>query len=386
MNYKLASPIQEQAIPHILSGKDVIAIAQTGTGKTAAFMLPVLHKIMENGHHSHTQALVIVPTRELALQIDQAVQGYSYFTGANSIAVYGGGDGNDFTREQQAIARGVDIIIATPGKLITHLNAGQLKLNKLRFLVLDEADRMLDMGFQPDLLRIISAINDDRQTLMFSATMPDAIARMAKMYMKDPVRVSIARAKPAAGVKQGAYVVNADQKLPLIADLLSDPARRDQIVVVFCSRKDGVTALYQKLKQARFNVARISSDLLQEEREEVLQNFRSRKLNVLVATDVISRGIDIDNIDLVVNYDVPRDADDYVHRVGRTARAAKMGEAITLIGTSEQRAFARIEELIEMEVEKLPVPAHLGPVPAYKGERGEKPVNRHKKSGFRRKR
>jgi len=367
MNFKVASPIQEQAIPHILAGKDIIAIAQTGTGKTAAFVLPMLNMIMDHGHHNYTQALVVVPTRELALQIEQAIQGYSYFTGANSIAVYGGGDGADFTREQLAISNGVDIIIATPGRLISHINVGHINLKKLRFLVLDEADRMLDMGFQPDLLRIINALNDKRQTMMFSATMPDGIARLAKTYLHDPVRVSIAIAKPAAGVKQGAYVVHEDQKLPLIVHLLSDPARAGQIIVVFCSRKHEVAALYQKLKHARLNVDRISSDLEQDQREAVLQNFRSRKVNVLVATDVISRGIDIDNIDLIVNYDVPRDAEDYVHRIGRTARAEKKGEALTLISPKDQGAFKRIETLIDTVVEKLNVPEKLGATPEYKG-------------------
>lgn len=367
MNFREATPIQQQAIPPILEGKDILGIAQTGTGKTAAFVLPVLHRIMEHGHHNYTQALVIVPTRELALQIDQAVQGYAYFTGTNSIAIYGGGDGADFTREQQAIAKGVDIIIATPGKLITHLNAGSVKFNQLRFLILDEADRMLDMGFQPDLLRIISVLNEERQTLMFSATMPEAIARMARSFMKDPVRVSIARAKPAAGVKQGAYVVSEDQKLPLMVHILKDEQRAGQIAVVFCSRKHGVAALYRQLKTARLNVASISSDLLQAERETVLQKFRSRQVEVLVATDVISRGIDIDDIDLVVNYDVPRDEDDYVHRIGRTARAAKKGEAITLVTPAEQKSFARIEAHIDMVVEKLPVPAEFGPAPDYLG-------------------
>jgi ATP-dependent RNA helicase RhlE len=367
MNFKVATPIQEQSIPHILAGKDVMAIAQTGTGKTAAFVLPILNMIMDHGHHKYTQALIVVPTRELALQIEQAIQGYSYFTSTNSIAIYGGGDGMDFNRERAAIANGVDIIIATPGRLITHLNAGMANFKELRFLVLDEADRMLDMGFQPDLLRIISALNDKRQTLMFSATMPEGIARMAKTFMNDPVRVNIGISKPAAGVKQGAYVVHEDQKLPLIVDMLSAPEREGQCIIVFCSRKQEVSNLYSKLKAVKLNVGRISSDLEQAQREEVLQQFRSRSLNVLVATDVISRGIDIDNIDMVVNYDVPRDAEDYVHRIGRTARAQKKGEAITLISPKDQGAFKRIENLIESEIEKLPVPEKFGNTPEYKG-------------------
>ena len=365
MNFKKATPIQEQAIPPILEGRDLIGIAQTGTGKTAAFVLPILNRIMDHGHDTFTQALVIVPTRELALQIDQAVEAYSYFTGTSSIAIYGGGDGQDFYQEKMAIVNGVDIIIATPGRLISHLNVGHVDFSKLRFLILDEADRMLDMGFQPDLFRIMRALNDNRQTLMFSATMPAGIAQMAQTFMKDPVQVRIAVSKPAEGVKQGAFVVYEEQKQPLILQMLRDPERREQSIIVFCSRKQFVGALYQQLKKAGINAGRISSDLEQEEREEVMQMFRNRSVKVLVATDVISRGIDIDGIDMVINYDVPRDAEDYVHRVGRTARAQRRGEAITLISPTDQGSFRRIEQLIEMEVEKLTVPEILGPVPGY---------------------
>jgi ATP-dependent RNA helicase RhlE len=365
MNFLKATPIQEQAIPHILAGRDVLGIAQTGTGKTAAFVLPILNRIMDHGHDNFTQALVIVPTRELALQIDQAVEAYSYFTGTSSIAIYGGGDGQDFYQEKMAIVNGVDIIIATPGRLISHLNVGHVDFSKLRFLILDEADRMLDMGFQPDLFRIMRALNEDRQTLMFSATMPPGISQLAQTFMRDPVQVRIAVSKPAAGVKQGAYVIFEEQKQPLILHLLKDPERSEQSIIVFCSRKQFVGTLYHQLKKAGINTGRISSDLEQDEREDVMQKFRNRSVKVLVATDVISRGIDIDGIDMVINYDVPRDAEDYVHRVGRTARASRQGEAVTLISPSDQGSFRRIEQLIEMSVEKLAVPAHLGPVPAW---------------------
>ena len=375
MNFKTATPIQAEAIPHILAGKDIIGIAQTGTGKTAAFVLPILNMIMEHGHEGGvTQALVIVPTRELALQIDQAVEAYSYFTGASSIAIYGGGDGQDFYQEKQAILNGVDIIIATPGRLLSHLNMSHLDFSKLRFLILDEADRMLDMGFQPDLFKIMRTLNEKRQTLMFSATMPDGIAHLARTFLTDPVRVSIAISKPAAGVKQGAYVVHDDQKLNLILHLLKAEERKGQSIIVFCSRKQAVSALYQKLKQARLSVGRISSDLEQNEREEVMQQFRTGTINVLVATDVISRGIDIDSLDMVMNYDVPRDAEDYVHRIGRTARAQKKGEAITLISPADQNSFQKIEQLIGSVVEKYPVPAELGPAPEYNpGSRSNRP-------------
>jgi ATP-dependent RNA helicase RhlE len=240
MNYKTATPIQEKSIPVILSGKDLIGIAQTGTGKTAAFVLPILNLIMDKPDHGGTQALIIVPTRELALQIDQAVEAYSYFTGTSSVAIYGGGDGQDFYNEKQAIVNGVDIIIATPGRLISHLNVGHVDFSRLRFLILDEADRMLDMGFQPDLFRIIRALNDNRQTLMFSATMPAGIAQLAKTFMRDPEQVSIAISKPAEKVKQGAYAVHDTQKLQLMLHILRDEARKDQCIIVFCSRKHAV--------------------------------------------------------------------------------------------------------------------------------------------------
>jgi superfamily II DNA/RNA helicase len=363
MNYKTATPIQEKSIPIILSGKDLIGIAQTGTGKTAAFVLPILNMIMDKPDHGGSQALIIVPTRELALQIDQAVEAYSYFTGTSSVAIYGGGDGQDFYQEKLSIVNGVDIIIATPGRLISHMNVGHVDFSRLRFLILDEADRMLDMGFQPDLFRIIRAVNDNRQTLMFSATMPQGIAQLAKTFMKDPEQVSIAISKPAEKVKQGAYIVHDSQKLSLMLHILKDPVRADQCIIVFCSRKHAVSALHRKLVQSGVQADRISSDLEQEQREEVMRKFRNKQVNVLVATDVISRGIDVDGIDMVVNYDVPRDAEDYVHRIGRTARAQRSGEALTLVSPDDVRGFKRIEKLIEKEIEKLPLPEFLGPGP-----------------------
>ncbi|MFM9986678.1 MAG: DEAD/DEAH box helicase [Flavobacteriales bacterium] len=395
MNFKSPTPIQQQAIPAVLAGRDIMGIAQTGTGKTAAFVLPILNRILELPKTGVTQALIVVPTRELALQIDQAIEGYSYFTGASSIAIYGGGDGDDFSREKQAMKRGVEIIIATPGRLLSHMNIGNTDFTKLRFLVLDEADRMLDMGFQPDLFRIMRALNVDRQTLMFSATMPNGIESLARTFLKDPVHINIAVSKPAEGVKQGAYILHDDQKLQLILHILQDPERADQSIIVFCSRKQSVGELYQRLKQAKLNVGRISSDLEQTEREEVMQHFRSRQMNIIVATDVISRGIDIDNIDMVINYDVPRDAEDYVHRVGRTARAQKKGEAITLVSKMDQSSFQKIEKLIGSTVEKLVLPEKLGPAPEYspssgggsprgqggKGRSGKKPFFKGNRNG-----
>ncbi|MBK6932510.1 MAG: DEAD/DEAH box helicase [Saprospirales bacterium] len=363
LNFKSATPIQEQAIPLILEGKDLIGIAQTGTGKTAAFILPILNRILELPDEHYIKALVVVPTRELAVQIDQAVEAYAYFTGLSCIAVYGGSGGNEFSQERNAITRGVDLIIATPGRLIAHMNMGYVDFSRLHFLVLDEADRMLDMGFQPDLMRIIDKTNPKRQNLLFSATMPHGVMKLARTLMQNPVTVSIALSKPAEGVRQGAYVIHDEQKIPLLQELLQD--RAGQRILVFSSTKQGVSKLFQKLKSRNLNVGQISSDLEQTEREKVMLAFRNRQIDVLVATDVLSRGIDIDGIDLVVNYDVPQDAEDYVHRVGRTARAAREGVALTLINPTDQRRFQRIEALIGNEVEKLPVPAQLGATPAY---------------------
>lgn len=363
MNYKTATPIQEKAIPVILEGKDLIGIAQTGTGKTAAFILPVLNEIIESGESNCTQALVIVPTRELAVQIDQVIEAYSYFTGVSSIAIYGGGDGKEFAQEKNAFVSGVDIVIATPGRLISHLNMGYVNFSKLRFLVLDEADRMLDMGFQPDLMRIIGKLPQKRQSLLFSATMPDGVMKLARTLMHNPATISIALSKPAEGVTQRAYVVYEEQKLPLVTELLKD--RKGQRIVVFCSSKASVSSLYTKLHRKNLSVGQMSSDVEQDQREETMLAFRNRKIDILVATDVISRGIDVDGIDLVVNYDVPRDPEDYVHRVGRTARAERKGEAFTLVSPMDQHRFRRIEKLIDKEIEKFGPPQSMGAGPEY---------------------
>ncbi|AEE48080.1 DEAD/DEAH box helicase [Haliscomenobacter hydrossis] len=363
MNYKTATPIQEKAIPIILEGKDLIGIAQTGTGKTAAFILPVLNEIIESGEANFIQTLVIVPTRELAVQIDQVIEAYSYFTGVSSIAIYGGGDGKEFAQEKNALVSGVDIVIATPGRLISHLNMGYVNFSKLRFLVLDEADRMMDMGFQPDLMRIIGKIPQKRQTLLFSATMPESVMKLARQLTHNAESVSIALSKPAEGVTQRAYVVYEEQKLQLVTELLKD--RKGQRIVVFCSSKASVSSLYSKLHRKNLSVGQMSSDVEQDQREETMLAFRNSKIDIIVATDVISRGIDVDGIDLVVNYDVPRDPEDYVHRVGRTARAERKGEAITLVSPGDQLRFRRIEKLIDKDIEKLGPPQNLGPGPEY---------------------
>jgi superfamily II DNA/RNA helicase len=357
LNFVTATPIQAQAIPIILEGKDLIGVAQTGTGKTAAFVLPMLHKIITSNEAHYNQALVIVPTRELAVQIEKVIEAYSYFTGVSSMAIYGGSDGKDFTQEKAALTGGADIIIATPGRLISHINLGYVNFKKLRFLVLDEADRMLDMGFQPDLLLIIGKTNPERQTLLFSATMPQGVMRLAKTLMRNPETISIALSKPAEGVSQSAYLVDDRYKLQLVSEVLRDKV--GQRILVFGSTKQSVNQLFRQLRSKNYNVGMISSDLEQNEREQVMLDFRNRKVDILVATDVVSRGIDVDGIDMVINYDVPRDAEDYVHRIGRTARAARKGEALTLVSHLDQRKFKKIEELIGSVIPKLPLPAHL---------------------------
>jgi ATP-dependent RNA helicase RhlE len=362
MGFDQPTPIQEQVIPHIIQGADVIACAQTGTGKTAAYLLPVLHKISKN-NIPHTSALILSPTRELALQIDHAFQGFSYFTHASSIAVYGGSDGITFERERKALSDGASVVIATPGRLLSHLNMGYVKFNKLDFLVLDEADKMLDMGFYDDILRIIQFLPAKRQNLLFSATMPPRIRQLAKRIMHDPFEVNIAISKPAEGIDQKAYLVYNDQKLALVKKLVT--AHETGSILIFASTKVEVKDLEKELKSLKLNARAIHSDLSQEERESVLLSYRNRSTRILVATDILSRGIDIDSIGLVLNYDVPADAEDYVHRVGRTARAESKGEAVTFINDRDQRRFAQIEELIEKEIVKYHYPETPGKYPEW---------------------
>lgn len=378
MNYKTPTPIQQQAIPIVLEGKDLIGVAQTGTGKTAAFVLPIISQILDSGESDYTQALVIVPTRELAIQIDQVVGAYSYFTGVSSIAVFGGGDGKSFSQEKNALTSGADIIIATPGRLIAHMNMGYVNFSRLRFLVLDEADRMLDMGFQPDLLKIIKTLNPKRQGLLFSATMPPGVLRLARTLLRNPEMVSIALSKPAEGVTQGVYMVQDQQKLALIVDLLKD--KTGQRILIFSSTKIVVSQLYRQLKAKGLHVEQISSDLEQQEREKVMMAFRNRQVEILVATDVLSRGIDVDGIEMVINYDVPRDAEDYVHRIGRTARADRKGTALTLIGPKDIGGLKRIEKLIGKPIQKLPLPASVAGNVSNNGN-GERRSNHHSAKG-----
>ena len=382
MGFKEATPIQEQAIPIILDGSDLIACAQTGTGKTAAFLLPILDLIADLPG-GETSTLIIVPTRELAMQIDQQVQGIGYTMGIHSIAIYGGGDGDDWGQQKAALTKGADIVIATPGKLISHLNLGYVKFDTIQFLILDEADRMLDIGFYDDIIKIISYLPKERQTLMFSATMAPKIRQLATQILKTPEEINISISKPAEGVLQAAYLIYNQQKNDLIAHLISDNPDYDSILI-FCSTKRAVNELARTLKRKKFNAEGISSDLEQAEREKVLQGFRSKRTRILVATDVMSRGIDIKDINLVINYDVPNDAEDYVHRVGRTARADATGVALTLVNEDDMYKFHQIEKLIEREVFKIPIPEHLGEGPEWKAPQKrarKKQKYYHKKKG-----
>ncbi|MDP1745351.1 MAG: DEAD/DEAH box helicase [Bacteroidota bacterium] len=379
MGFNTPTPIQEQAIPIILSKRDLIGCAQTGTGKTAAFLLPILNKLAKDPTDS-TNTLIIVPTRELALQIDQALQGFSYFTSVSSLAIYGGSDGSSFEREKRALSEGANIIIATPGRLMAHLNMGYVKLDKLEHLILDEADRMLDMGFVDDILKISNYLPKVRQTLMFSATMPPKIRTLANSLLVNPEQISISISKPAAGVIQGAYLVYDTQKNNLIKSLLE--GKDLSSVIIFVSTKIKVKELERDLQKAGLKAKAIHSDLDQPEREEVLRNFRSKKLQILVATDILSRGIDIEDIGLVINYDVPGDAEDYIHRIGRTARAAATGVALTFINEYDQQKFFQIETLLESEVKKLLLPESLGIGPIYSPEIKNKRPFVKKKNNF----
>ncbi len=365
MNYQKPTPIQEKAIPIILDNKDIVACAQTGTGKTAAYILPILHKILR-AENRHFNTLILAPTRELALQIDQQIAGLAYFASVSSIAVYGGGDGATWDQQKRAMEEGTDIIIATPGRLIAQLAMGTMRLDHLQHLILDEADRMLDMGFYDDIIKIINYLPKERQTLLFSATMPPKIRALANRILKSPEEVSIAISKPAEGILQQAYVVYDPQKFALLKHILK--AGQYSSVIVFSNSKDNVKKLGPELKRAGFSVKAFHSDLEQSEREQILREFRSRQLTILVGTDILSRGIDVEGISLVVNFDTPHDAEDYVHRIGRTARAETTGTAITFINEKDQRKFFSIETLIGKVVPKLPLPVELGEGPAYEPE------------------
>ncbi|TVT43817.1 DEAD/DEAH box helicase [Hymenobacter setariae] len=361
MNYLNATPIQEQAIPKILAGKDLIACAQTGTGKTAAYLVPLLDKISHAGHGT-TSTLILVPTRELATQIDEQVTGFGYFVEASSIAIYGGGKSENWEQQKRALTSGADIIIATPGRLIAHMQLGYVKFEDLKYLVLDEADKMMDMGFSDDILNIVRQLPKERQTLLFSATMPSKIRDFSQQILHEPDEVRLAVSKPAAGINQQFYMTFDHQKLPVLEHLIK--AQDVQSMVLFTSKKSAVAGIVRSLNKLGYPAQGISSDRTQEEREQTMRAFKNKQFPILVATDVVSRGIDIDSLSHVVNFDVPRAAEDYVHRIGRTARAATTGTAITFIADQDQDRIVKIEKLIEREIEKQAITEGLGYGPA----------------------
>ena len=384
MGFEKPTPIQEQSIPIIIEGNDLLACAQTGTGKTAAFILPVLHKLTGKEDNS-INTLILVPTRELAVQIEQEIQGLSYFVSVGSIAIYGGGDGAKWDEQKSALVEGTDIIVATPGKLLSHMMQGYVDFSQLEHLILDEADKMLDMGFSDDIERIISKLPKKRQTLLFSATMPQKIRNLANKILIHPKEIALSISKPAAGVKQHVHLAFDEQKNALLKHILASKAEYNSIII-FTSQKSKVSSIVHYLKKNGFrNTEGVSSALEQEMREEVLRGFRSKRIRILVATDVMSRGIDIKEINMVINYDAPRDAEDYVHRIGRTARANTKGEAYTLINPKDMPKLLRIERLIETEIERVPMPEELGPAPEMKASTPGDPKKRKKKPFYRKK-
>lgn len=387
MHFDTATPIQEQSIPPLLEGRDLLAVAQTGTGKTAAYLLPVIEMLVEDGYpQDRVNCVVMAPTRELAQQIDRQMQGFSYFMPVTSMPIYGGTDGHTYEQQRKGLKQGADVIIATPGRLLAHLSMGYVDLSKVSFFILDEADRMLDMGFIDDIMQIVGHMPKERQTMLFSATMPPKIQQLAERILKDPVQVKIAVSKPAEKIKQSAYICYETQKLPILKMLFKkNPPER---VIIFSSSKQKVKELARTLRGQNLKVAEMHSDLDQNVREEVMLKFKAGHVNVVVATDIISRGIDIDNIETVINYDVPHEPEDYVHRIGRTARADKEGSAITFISEREMGKFKAIERLLGKEVEKEEIPSDLGDSPDYSKSkrRGGKGTMRKEGSGRRKSR
>ena len=364
MNFTTCTPIQEHTIPPLLEGRDLIGVAQTGTGKTAAYLLPILSMLSDGGYPEDAiNCIIMSPTRELAQQIDQAMEGFSYYVPVSSVAVYGGNDGIRYEQERRGLALGADVIIATPGRLISHISLGNVDLSRTSFFILDEADRMLDMGFYDDIMQIAKQLPESRQTIMFSATMPDKIQKLASSILRDPVEVRLAVNKPAEKIVQTAYVCYETQKLGIIKSLFKET--KPERVIIFSSSKMKVKEVAAAFKRMKLNVGEMHSDLDQSQRDVVMREFKSGRIDILVATDIVSRGIDIDDIRLVINYDAPRDCEDYVHRIGRTARAGADGCAITFVAVDDQSRFAAIEEFIGREVHKLPLPEGLGEAPEY---------------------
>ena len=381
MRFEECTPIQEKSIPLILEGRDLIAVAQTGTGKTAAYLLPVLNKLSEGGYPEDSiNCIVMAPTRELAQQIDQQMEGFSYFMPVSSVAVYGGNDGILFEQQKKGLTLGADVVIATPGRLIAHLSLGYVDLSRVSFFILDEADRMLDMGFYDDIMQIVKYLPKERQTIMFSATMPAKIQQLAKNILNDPAEVKLAVSKPADKIIQAAYVCYENQKLGIIRHLFAEQV--PERVIIFASSKLKVKEVTKALKQMKLNVGEMHSDLEQAQREEVMYQFKAGHINILVATDIVARGIDIDDIRLVINYDVPHDNEDYVHRIGRTARANNDGVAITFVSEKEQGNFRNIERFLDKDIYKIALPAELGEAPEY-APHAQSGKNRHESKRYR---
>ena len=384
MRFEECTPIQEKCIPEILDYHDVMGVAQTGTGKTAAYLLPILSMLDEDDYPKDAiNCIIMSPTRELAQQIDQAMQGFGYYLdGISSVAVYGGNDGSRYDQEMRSLRMGADVVIATPGRLLSHIRMGNVDLSRVSFFVLDEADRMLDMGFYDDIMTIVKGLPQNRQTIMFSATMPDKIQTLARNILYKPVEVKIAVSKPAEKIKQSAYVCYDTQKLPILRHIFATDEQKR--IIIFSGKKERVKEINRELQKMKVNCCSMHSDLTQQERDEVMYLFKSGQKDVLVATDIVARGIDIDDIRMVINYDVPHDAEDYVHRIGRTARADRDGVAITLVNPDDIRRFQQIEHFLEKEVIKTPLPDGLGDAPEYKSpERRKGPRGGGKRRGNR---
>ena len=376
MNFEECTPIQEKSIDLILNGNDLIACAQTGTGKTAAYLLPIIDLLAETEATPTVKCVIMVPTHELAKQIDQQMEGFAYYMPVSSLAIHGGNDGKEFARQQHALRQGADMVIATPGRLLAHMKMGYVDLSHVRYFVLDEADRMLDMGFSDDIMRIVAELPKDRQTLMFSATMPKKIQQLAATILHEPKEVKIAVSKPAEKIDQSIFVCHEGQKAELLKRLFADGFNKR--VIVFSSSKQKVKELTQLMRRAKWKAAEMHSDLDQKQREDVMLDFRAGRIDILIATDILARGIDIDDIAMVVNYDVPREAEDYVHRIGRTARANTDGKAVTFVSERDQQRWAQIESFLGTEIRREEVPSELGEAPEFRPRRRDSGKGGHR--------
>jgi ATP-dependent RNA helicase RhlE len=367
MNFKETTPIQEQAIPILLKKKDVIACAQTGTGKTAAFLLPLLNNLQTDDHDQNkVNAIIMAPTRELAQQIDQMMEGFSYYTPFSSVAVYGGNDGEAWDVQKKGLLNGADVVISTPGRLLSHINLYNIDFSGVKYFILDEADRMLDMGFYDDIMKIVKLLPKDRQTVMFSATMPPKIQQMAKTILRNPEEITISVAKPPESIIQSSYICYESQKMEILKLLFKN--KKPHKVILFSGKKQKVKEIAKTLQKMDLSVGEMHSDLDQSQREHVMREFKNERIDILVATDIVSRGIDIDDITLVINFDVPYDVEDYVHRIGRTARAGDSGMAITFVSPEDQHLFEKIEQFLQKKIYRIPVPSELGETPEYNPE------------------